>query len=544
MNVTCVYIRADKSALRTETMPLGIACISAVLKSIGCDTDMLYINAKSDIAELISAQKPRDPKIFAISAAAWDSLLLLGKLTAEIKKQFPKALVIVGGTWVTLETEQFLDKKFYIDALCIGEGETAMKKYVLMAKQGVFEQTDNLWIKTASGWLKCDKSVFEENLDAVPFADRTAFDKWIHHTTVHSVYITKGCPNRCIYCLNPVFKKTAQGKFVRYRSPKNIVEEIKQIQKHYPQANKIMLNCDSLSDKNYLISLCKALEEYKNISGAQISFMLRINFSPALLDEKDDIAGLIKRAGISNMQLGFESASPEIRKQIKRPHYTNEQIIEFVRRLRVNGIAVEVYAMYCHPFETKASYAQTLENLKAMKADVLRYQYMIPLHKTEAEAYVKSLGKKYKKVNLVDIFRIHTACFRVYISYKPFFESLMLAITERESGDGMGVGLKTPFVNLLKKFIWQQTQSKEKFMKLGKEAFDKKDYQQAVKYLGKVRVSQDNLWVKGDIALAQMQLGDYKKAADTLQKALALDLPAAEAENFKKLQNECLSKLN
>ena len=445
MNIVCVYIRADKGVLTTETLPLGIAYISSSLVHAGYNTEMLFINARTDIYKILTAVSsfvlPVPQALFAISVMGENEFSFVKKITSAIKKLFPNAQIIAGGTHVQYMPEIFTVENLNIDALCVGEGETVIKKYVSMLHSGNFEKTDNLWLKQTDGsWLKCARSVFEGNIDALPFPDRTVF-KNITVTDTSVVMFSRGCPNNCIFCLNTVFKKNSQGAYVRHRKTENIIAEIKYIQKNYPQTKRIVLNDDTVLN---IAELCEVLKGYNDSVPEKIRFTLRLNFLPKLLDE--NIINCLKAANVDWVQVGFESGCPELRKRLNRPYYTNEQILEFTRGLQKNGIKVELYAMYCHPFETAKTYARTIKWLKEIKADILRYRRMIPFKGTELACYIEKNG--IKKLSLIDRLRLRTTLFRVYISYKPFLESLLLLPLATEED---WFGLKTLCVKLYTK---------------------------------------------------------------------------------------------
>ncbi|MCL2389356.1 MAG: radical SAM protein [Elusimicrobia bacterium] len=446
MNVTCVYLRADKSVLRSELLPLGVGYIVSSLKSVGCNTEVLFINLQSDIYKTLSTANK--PDVVAISVASREDLLFLGKVMPSIKKLFPKARIIAGGAYVTYSPQEFAVESLMLDALCIGEGDTAIKKYVAMVRNENFEKTDNLWLKqTDGGWLKCTRSVFEENIDALPYPDRAAFDKLLISTDTNTLILNRGCPNECIYCTSTVFKKASEGKYVRQRKAESIIAEIEDIQKNYQGTSGIILNSDNaLSDPQNFFDLLKALKDYNAHAARKIDFTLRFNFLPKLLTENADIVNMMKAAGIHYVMFGLESGCPEVRKRLKRPYYENAQVIKFARELREHKIMTEVYAMYCYPFETRQSYKQTIECLKQIKADTVRYSLMVAPKGTELCEYFEN--NSVKKLSVVEYFRVRTVLFRVYISYKPFWEVLKKVILGDESG---GLGTKSFFVSWLSK---------------------------------------------------------------------------------------------
>ncbi|MCL2389355.1 MAG: cobalamin B12-binding domain-containing protein, partial [Elusimicrobia bacterium] len=121
MNIVCVYIRADKGVLTTETLPLGIAYISSSLVHAGYNTEMLFINARTDIYKILTAVSsfvlPVPQALFAISVMGENEFSFVKKITSAIKKLFPNAQIIAGGTHVQYMPEIFTVENLNIDAL-------------------------------------------------------------------------------------------------------------------------------------------------------------------------------------------------------------------------------------------------------------------------------------------------------------------------------------------------------------------------------------------------------------------------------------------
>ncbi|MCK7537829.1 MAG: hypothetical protein MZV63_46185 [Marinilabiliales bacterium] len=73
------------------------------------------------------------------------------------------------------------------------------------------------------------------------------------------------CPNKCAYCCNHALAIITSGKYVRYRSPQNIIEEIEHIIKNNPKIEEIFLECETLSiNLDYSLKLLIDIEKFNN----------------------------------------------------------------------------------------------------------------------------------------------------------------------------------------------------------------------------------------------------------------------------------------
>lgn len=69
-----------------------------------------------------------------------------------------------------------------------------------------------------------------------------------------SILLGRGCPYSCTYCCNYALRKLTDGNYVRFRSPQNIIEEIRLIHEKYPLGKKFIWRSKALMQiKNGLL---------------------------------------------------------------------------------------------------------------------------------------------------------------------------------------------------------------------------------------------------------------------------------------------------
>lgn len=159
------------------------------------------------------------------------------RLTKLIRKH-TKALVIWGGIHPTIAPDACVGEA---DMICVGEGEGAIKDLAERIRDGkTFANIENLWVNTQSGVVKNPMRPLITDLNNVPFP---AYGKdsffFIDNNRMRRddptllynrffVLGARGCPFLCSYCANSILQKqyTGLGRYVRRRSPTNVVEEI------------------------------------------------------------------------------------------------------------------------------------------------------------------------------------------------------------------------------------------------------------------------------------------------------------------------------
>lgn len=547
MKICCAYVQAyldynvntseNKGSsfgkIRTSIIPLGISYISSVLKQQGHNTyAVLFVQGISIEKNIHYLQE--DTELICLSITSQDCWTYIQPTLNKIKQHCKKAKIIVGGPFITLAYDNII-KDENVDAVCIGEGEKAIVEYIESYKtNNLNKKIDNLYIKENGKIIKCDKSVFIENIDILPYPDRHMWDNWTFDLQQHKVLTERGCPYKCIYCANHKLAKASQGVYLRHRNTEDIINEIKVIKNEYSQLTSIVLYSENAaSNIEKFINLCKLLEIYNNSLDNKINYTIILNVTKNLVKNKE-IFSAIKRANIKWVMFGFETASKEIRKKLNRPDYDNKDILKFCKEMKKNKIHVTVYAMLCYPYETTKTYFETVKWLRFFQPDAIGWFFMGPPKNTEL--YKKLIINNEEKDKITFLFNLKnrwyfsTLKFRVYITYKPFIEAVLLSIEQFD--------IFSHLLSLWRKGINYKRQRFEKYKNIAKEYFDKQDFTQALKYYDKIK-SLNEAWIYADIAVAKSKLNKYEDALKEINKALLLE---PENHNLLKLKEDITNK--
>lgn len=549
MKICCVYVQAyldynvntneakgsSKGKLRASIIPLGISYISSMLKQHGHNTyAVLFVQGVPLEMNLCDIEKDTD--VVCLSITSIDCWLYIKSILGSIRQYCNKIKIIAGGPYVTLTPDDIIQDE-NIDAICIGEGEVAITAYADSYQNKTLgnNKIDNLYIKENGKLIKCDKSVFIEDINSLPYPDRHMWDKWIFDLQQHKVLTERGCPYRCVYCANHKLAKASQGRYLRHRNPVDIVNEIRELKKDYPQTNSIMLYSENAaSDIEHFISLCRELKKYNDTLEEKINYTIILNVTKNLVKNKE-VFTAIKEANIKWVMFGFESASKDIRKRINRPDYDNKDVLKFCNEMRKSRIHITAYAMLCYPYETRNSYFETVRWLRYFRVDALGWFFMQPPKNTELYRRLVVNKEDEKKqtfwFKLINKWYFITLKFRVYVTYKPFIETVFLS-TEQ-------FGLFTGLFAWWRRYTNRQREKLSVYQNIAKQYFDKLEFKKALKYYNKIKV-RDEAWIYGDMAIAEYNLKNYNNALREINKAIEIE---PENGNFINLKKEILNKI-
>lgn len=366
MRVLFVYstqktIVPQKPLLGQEGIYHGISSIAGTLRDHGHACQLVVLdraNGKQNIR--IASRKIEEfhPDILAFTAV-FSEFAFICDMASQIKAQFPGLFFIAGGVHITLNPDEKYLSLF--DAICIGEGESPVLEMVQnMETHRPIRDIQNLWMKTPDGIIKNPTRPFMQNLDELSFPDREMWQEWIlEPQTKPTVLLGRGCPFDCTYCCNHKLRKVSSGKYVRMRSPENILSEIRDLYRSSPEMNEIYLEVETIAiDLDWLERLCEQLEAFGRETGFKIKFGTNLRIFPKL--DIDMVFKLFQKARITSVTVGLESGNYRIRKEILHRDYSNELILKAAETAKMRSIDMALFNMVGLPTETPVEFAETL----------------------------------------------------------------------------------------------------------------------------------------------------------------------------------------
>lgn len=359
----------------------GIGYISSCLKIAGHDTSLIYLEdilSKSEFARKIENISP-DLIAFSSTTNQFEFVQTYAFYAKEIIPNIP---IIVGGAHPTLSPNSVL-KDTNIDFVCIGEGEYPLVDLANIIEHNKGKNKDyriitNIWTKYGEEIIRTPLRPLN-NLDVLPFADRELFnfeEILSHNNGSADIMASRGCPYNCSYCCNHMFKKTftGLGKYVRFRSVSNVLEEIKELNKSY-NINNLNFQDDVFTlDHNWTRTFCK---EYKK--EFDIPFWINTRIDRV----NEEIIKDLANAGCSGIRVGIESGNEELRKKILKRDMTNEEIRNFFALTKKYDLETYTCNMIGIPGETSEMIDETIQLNHEITPNYLQFSVYHPYPMTE-----------------------------------------------------------------------------------------------------------------------------------------------------------------
>jgi radical SAM superfamily enzyme YgiQ (UPF0313 family) len=144
-----------------------------------------------------------------------------------------------------------------------------------------------------------------------------------------------------------------KGKFLRVRSPENIIKEIKEVDKKYKIKTVFFIDSTFNLNKEWII---KFLQEYKK----EIKIPFTFNIRADLIDE-EIIKNIADTNLCANIRFAIETGNERLRKEVLNKPITNKMILETMRLFKKYKLKVVVFNMFGIPEETVKDALETIK---------------------------------------------------------------------------------------------------------------------------------------------------------------------------------------
>ncbi|MGN0014810.1 MAG: B12-binding domain-containing radical SAM protein [Candidatus Gastranaerophilaceae bacterium] len=392
-------INVDASACNSMRACNDLGYLSSGLKKKGFNTFLKdYQGENHTNQDLFVDIKNYQPDVIFISTTNGSYYYDL-KLISEIKQLYPNIIFILkGAIFFNIEFEFFEEADLSdIDYLVGGECEFIVPKlvYAIFFDEKEIEKIEGICYKKDGKWHQNKLINFDENLDDLPFPDRSAMNNNLYinpdtNKPLATIATSRGCPFNCIYCLSPVIS----GKKVRKRSTNNVLDELKDCYFNHNIDNFFFKADTFTADKEWCIDLCKKIIN-SELNG-KISWVA--NSRVHTIDE--EIIILMKQAGCNLIAFGFESGSEESLKLMKK-NTTLEMNLTAAKLCKKHGMKMFGHFLIGLPWESAKHMADTKKHIFEIDADYIEVSVAIPFLHTELFNLIEH--DKPEKVNEIKV---------------------------------------------------------------------------------------------------------------------------------------------
>jgi radical SAM superfamily enzyme YgiQ (UPF0313 family) len=254
-----------------------------------------------------------------------DDFLWASTLASKVKaiRDIP---TVFGGVHPTAVPE-YVAKHPAVDYVCQGEGEEAILELIDCLESGRKPvNVANLCFYDGERLIKNPLRTLESDMDLMPFPNKELYYQQM--PVMRKFYMTitsKYCPFRCTFCYNStqrgIYK--GKGKYLRQRSPENVIEELTLAKKYGYEY--VLFNDDILPFNR------RWVREFAPLYKKHIGKPFFCYMHPQYADE--ELVSLLTDAGLVTVNMGIQSTDPGVRSEIFDRWETNEDIRSSIKNI-------------------------------------------------------------------------------------------------------------------------------------------------------------------------------------------------------------------
>ena len=353
MSCRCLLISTNQVMTPYPVYPLGVAHLLGALRADGHEALHYDVMANGGLDGLVGLLADYDPQLIGLSirnldtvdSTAPDAFMDPVQETMRFIRAHHAAPVVLGGPAFSIMPEAVLD--------------------FLAADYGVVGEGENLlpWLagELAAGRYPATK-ILRGPADPCPWRpvvyDQPTADFYLSWGGMLNVQTKRGCPYRCAYCSYP----TLEGKTYRFREPDEVAAEV--IRAGREHGAKYLFFTDSVFNdvRGHYLEVAEALVRAGN-TVPWCAFFRPQNLTC-------DGLALMKRAGLSAMEIGSDAASDETLAAMQKD-FTFAEVIAANELAVTAGVPCAHFIIFGGPGETRATLAKGLANVEQLSNSVV-----------------------------------------------------------------------------------------------------------------------------------------------------------------------------
>jgi len=346
--------------------PLALDYIAASLESARVPVRMIDLTFEPDAdAAIRRCLEEADPIAVGITFRNTDDCFWpsgewfvphLRQLVTTVR-QYTDAPIVLGGCGFSIYPARILS---YCDADLgiVGDGEETFTELVRRIDQGRdYHDLPGLAYRRNDGRIRVNRPAYPGRLNVPPARGIVDNSRYFAEGGMGNVESKRGCPNRCIYCADPL----AKGHLTRCRPPGQVADEIASLLR---QGIDVLHFCDSEFNipPDHAEAVCDEL--ISRGLGSRIRWYCYATVHPF----SADLALKMRRAGCVGINFGIDSGCDRMLDRLGR-NYRREAISHAVRCCRRAGITVMLDLLIGGPGEDAGSVAETINFVKTLDPD-------------------------------------------------------------------------------------------------------------------------------------------------------------------------------
>lgn len=363
MKVMLVRPNLNKKATTVKNFmfgePIGIECVSAILKEAGHEVLLIDLLAESkrNLKKYVKKFKP-DVVGFTSQCTDIDNILLL---SGEVKRIDKNIKILVGGIQATISPEAYFNKNIdYVFKSTTRENVTQLMEQIKNDTREEIKGVYSRKLQYQSTLPSCQNEYIKPDRECSRKYRKKY--KYVGYSPCAILQTSYGCRNHCKFCV----RWKIEGREVVELPITDVVDEIEALQEPYV----MIIDNDFLINEQRLLAFLD-LTEQRNIRKKYIVYG-----SVKSILEKEYLFERLAKDGIVAVIVGYESFDDSQLKEWNKGATVDDNF-RATQVLRQNGIAVWG-SFILHPDFTKQDFRKLIKYHQKLKPELLTFSPLVP----------------------------------------------------------------------------------------------------------------------------------------------------------------------
>ena len=343
------------------------------------DSSFEEFTINEPLEKIVYELHKKDADVLMFSTYIWN-IDYVRKVITSLKKIKPSYTIVLGGPEVSFGKESFLRANPACDYIIYGEGERAMKEFILyMQGELSIDEVHNLAYINDNRYIKTEEAPLIDMKDlSFPYEDEEALE---HRTLYYEAQ--RGCPYRCSFCLSSAIKG------LRYKPIDLVKMDLDRLIAMKPSIVKFIDRTFN-SNEDFAINIIEHILENNKTN-------TKFHFEITLDRMSDRFYETLKKLpkDMVQFEIGLQSINPQTLKAIQR-HNDLERIKEHSQMIKELGtIHQHIDLIAGLPYEGFESFKESFNYLYDFKIEKIQLGFLKMLKGSLVRSQEEAFGYEY-----------------------------------------------------------------------------------------------------------------------------------------------------
>ncbi len=380
----------------TVYFPIWLASATGVLQQAGHEAVLIDAPAQDLSAEAVLEKARAEQPAFIVLDTSTPSIEHDAAYASRLKEVVPGCFIAMVGTHVSAVPDDTFGRAPAVDAIARREYDHTIRDLAALLAStpgrapdpAALARIEGLSFRRGAEIVHNPDRPFIEDLDALPWVSRIykQFLRIGDYFNPNALFpmvtlaTSRGCAFRCRFCVYP---QVLTGRAYRFRSVKDVVDEMAYVREAFPEAKSIFFEDDTLTGNK---KRCLELADTILARGLKMPWTANSRIEVDL-----ETLQRIRASGCRQLCVGFESGDQDVLDGMKKGTRV-ERMERFVQDARKAGILVHGCFIVGFPGETAAQMQKTLDLALRLHPDTAQFYPVMVYPGTESYEDFRAQG--------------------------------------------------------------------------------------------------------------------------------------------------------